>query len=63
MKTVGVMLGGLIGIAFAISLFYALNTSLVLRIALARKLKSRRFPETSLNPFPLLSAKEAATRL
>jgi peptidoglycan biosynthesis protein MviN/MurJ (putative lipid II flippase) len=56
MKAVGVMLGGLIGIALAISLFYVLNT-LVLSIALARKLKSRRFPGTSLNPFPLLNAK------
>jgi putative peptidoglycan lipid II flippase len=56
MKAVGMMLGGLIGIALAISLFYLLNT-LVLAAALARKLKSRGLPRTSMNPFPLLSAK------
>ncbi|MBA2487212.1 MAG: hypothetical protein H0V35_14185 [Nitrospira sp.] len=40
MKVVGVMLGGLMGIAMAVSLFYVLNT-IALGIALRRRLRTR----------------------
>ena len=43
MKTVGVLLGGLMGIAIAISLFYALNT-ITLSVALRRAVGRRGVP-------------------
>ncbi len=48
MKTVGVLLGGLMGIAIAISLFYALNT-ITLSVALRRAVGRRGVPDDSLS--------------